>query len=242
MIESVIVQAIIGSSLIGLSGIIPLLFAKKFDLNVDMESEKMRLILGFGAGTLLGDAFLHLLPEVSHVPNWGTGVLIGYFFAVIAQKMPIDAERNVQLAFINLLANCIDNFTHGLAIGSAFMLGSEHGIITTLCILIHEVPHEFGDWVILLRGGFSIQKAAILQLATALAGISGAMFVAYLNYGVYSSYIHNLCVPFTIGAFMYISLTSITPELVKSDTSLVKIFCSIFTGCAIMGCVSLFPH
>ena len=65
--------------------------------------------------------------------------MIGYFFAVIAQKMPIDAERNVQLAFINLLANCIDNFTHGLAIGSAFMLVSEHGIITTLCILIHEV-------------------------------------------------------------------------------------------------------
>jgi len=47
----------------------------------------MRLILGFGAGTLLGnfkifinklflllgDAFLHLLPEVCKVPNWGTG-------------------------------------------------------------------------------------------------------------------------------------------------------------------------
>ena len=53
--------------------------------------------------------------------------------------MPIEAERNVQLALINLMANCIDNFTHGLAIGSAFMLGSKDGIITTLCIMIHEV-------------------------------------------------------------------------------------------------------
>jgi len=66
-------------------------------------------------------------------------VLIGYFFAILAEKMPIEAERNVQLALINLMANCIDNFTHGLAIGSAFMLGSKDGIITTLCIMIHEV-------------------------------------------------------------------------------------------------------
>jgi len=157
----------------------------------------MKLILAFGAGSLLGDAFLHLLPEVIEYSNWPYGVLIGYMFGVLVQKLAlVDEDVHVQGAYINLLANCLDNFTHGLAIGGSFMIDSTTGLTTTASILIHEVnhnpynsnndsnpfsqiPHEFGDFAILIRGGLSIKRAAILQFITAVAGET------YLKYDIF---------------------------------------------------------
>ena len=67
-------------------------------------------------------------------------------FGVIVQKLAlVDEDAHIQGAYINLLANCLDNFTHGLAIGGSFMIDSTTGLTTTASILIHEVnynPHN----------------------------------------------------------------------------------------------------
>lgn len=73
------------------------------------------------------------------------------------------------------MANCIDNFTHGLAVGGSFLLSMRVGALTTFAILIHEVPHEVGDFAILLRAGFSRWDAAKAQLFTASSGLIGSL-------------------------------------------------------------------
>lgn len=78
--------------------------------------------------------------------------------------------------YLNLLANSIDNFTHGLSVGGAFLVSTRLGITTTLAILCHEIPHEFSDFGIILNAGFSRYKAAALQLITAGGGLLGALF------------------------------------------------------------------
>lgn len=78
--------------------------------------------------------------------------------------------------YLNLLANSIDNFTHGLSVGGAFLVSTRLGITTTLAILCHEIPHEFSDFGIILNAGFSRYKAAALQLITAAGGFLGALF------------------------------------------------------------------
>lgn len=77
--------------------------------------------------------------------------------------------------YLNLMANCIDNFTHGLAVGGSFLISFRLGALTTFAILVHEIPHEVGDFAILLRSGFSRWDAAKAQLLTASGGIFGAM-------------------------------------------------------------------
>lgn len=77
--------------------------------------------------------------------------------------------------YLNLLANSIDNFMHGLAVGGGFLVSFKMGALTTLAILIHEVPHEIGDFAILLRAGFSRWDAARAQLYTAGSGLLGAL-------------------------------------------------------------------
>ena len=79
------------------------------------------------------------------------------------------------------MANSFDNFTHGLAVGGSFLVSFPHGVLTTLAILLHEIPHEVGDFAILLKSGFSRWDAARAQLCTATTGIMGALSAVMLS-------------------------------------------------------------
>ncbi|XP_051170989.1 zinc transporter ZIP13 homolog [Leptopilina boulardi] len=116
--------------------------------------------------------------------------------------------------YLNLMANCIDNFTHGLAVGGSFLISFRLGALTTFAILVHEIPHEVGDFAILLRSGFSRWDAAKAQLITASGGIFGAM-VAVICSGNSVESRTSWILPFTAGGFLHIGLVSVLPELLK---------------------------
>ncbi|XP_076246016.1 zinc transporter Zip99C isoform X2 [Calliopsis andreniformis] len=118
--------------------------------------------------------------------------------------------------YLNLIANVIDNFTHGLAVGGSFLVSLRLGMLTTFAILIHEIPHEVGDFAILLRSGFNRWDAARAQLFTATGGIFGAMSAVSFSggeVGAKTSWI----LPFTAGGFLHIGLVTILPELLKES-------------------------
>lgn len=96
------------------------------------------------------------------------------------QKTVVKEKTRHITGYLNLMANIIDNFTHGLAVGGSFLVSFRLGALTTFAILVHEIPHEIGDFAILLRSGFNRWDAARAQLLTATGGILGAM-VAILS-------------------------------------------------------------
>lgn len=124
------------------------------------------------------------------------------------EKSKAQKEQPKKVAgYLNLLANSIDNFTHGLAVAGSFLVSFRHGVLATFAILrmllpqhsklktdyyifsfstVHEIPHEVGDFAILLRSGFSRWDAARAQLLTAGAGLLGAL-VAIGGSGVTSA-------------------------------------------------------
>jgi solute carrier family 39 (zinc transporter), member 7 len=63
--------------------------------------------------------------------------------------------------YLNLAADFTHNFTDGLAIGASFLAGRSIGAVTTATILLHEVPHEIGDFAILIQSGCSRKKVNI---------------------------------------------------------------------------------
>lgn len=93
----------------------------------------------------------------------------------IPDKLTVKEKSKHISGYLNLLANCIDNFTHGLAVGGSFLVSFRLGALTTFAILIHEIPHEVGDFAILLKSGFNKWDAARAQLITATGGIFGAL-------------------------------------------------------------------
>jgi len=128
-----------------------------------------------------------------------------------------DEDQEIKVAgFLNLAADCFHNFTDGLAIGASFLAGESIGIITTLTILLHEVPHEIGDFAILIQSGVPRNKAIALQALTAVGALTGC--VVSLLLGGATEAAASLTLPFTAGGFIYIATVSVIPELLEGSS------------------------
>ena len=91
--------------------------------------------------------------------------------------------------------------------------------MTLIATLVHEVPHEISDFVILLKSGLSYWQAACSQFATAFAGLFGAVFALSYSSAKDAGDVTSWILPFTSGGFLYISLVGIIPDLVKESNS-----------------------
>ncbi|XP_041132519.1 zinc transporter ZIP13-like isoform X2 [Polyodon spathula] len=301
------VCSLIGSVMVGLSGIFPLLvipIEAGATLKTEAGSQKLKQLLSFAIGGLLGDVFLHLLPEAwayscsssgtdgshSHQQHASMGlwVIAGLLTFLVLEKMFPDGEREEEGAsvssctesdasfhngtcagqiialkdktrlssghcnnsvlqpktmlhqttekiktsgYLNLLANCIDNFTHGLAVGGSFLVSKKVGFLTTLAILLHEIPHEVGDFAILLRAGFDRWSAAKMQLSTALGGVLGAGFALCAQSPKGAEGTTSWILPFTSGGFLYIALVNVVPDLLD-ETSLRQSVLQVLLMCS----------
>lgn len=137
--------------------------------------------------------------------------------------------------YLNLAADFVHNFTDGLSIGASYLAGNSIGLVTTVTILFHEVPHEIGDFAILIKSGVSRRKALWLQLVTALGALTGTLLslaAVEMNEAA-----NSWVLPFTAGGFIYVGTVSVIPELLESSSlwqSLYEIV-SFAIGVAIMG-------
>nr|VZI28255.1 unnamed protein product [Spirometra erinaceieuropaei] len=141
-------------------------------------------------------------------------------------------ERSGLLAagYLNLAADFTHNFTDGIAIAGSFLAGRNIGWVTSLTVLIHELPHEVGDYAILIQSGCGAYKAMLLQLVTAIGALLGASLslimagvgvdTSLFGFGptVFSPELFaTRLLPLTAGGFIYIALASVIPELLNSN-------------------------
>merc|ERR1711872_890393 len=246
--------AIIGACLVGLTGVLPLWVIPAKALGTARSApteDNLKYLLAFAVGGLLGDVFLHLLPETyQHVIDSGeegglfrigvatlTGVLT---FLILEKVLELsNPETNHELrekenkkivGYLNLLANCTDNLLHGLAVGTSFLSSFRLGVTTTAAILLHEIPHEFGDFAILLKSGFDRWEAAKAQISTALVGLLGALIALAFESSSNLETILMYILPFTAGGFLNIALVSVVPELMQETRpvpALGQFFCVV---------------
>ncbi|KAF2368645.1 Zinc/iron permease [Trinorchestia longiramus] len=133
------------------------------------------------------------------------------------EKPPAKISGNELVGYLNLLANSIDNFSHGLAVAGSFMVSYKTGVLTTSAILMHEVPHEIGDFAILLSSGFTRWEAVKAQVYTAAIGLIGALFTLSLGTSSIVGSIQLYILGFSAGAFLNISLVSLLPTILKEE-------------------------
>jgi len=205
-------------SLISLIGIVTLLFKEK------RLNEILIPLIGFSAGGLIGGAFLHLLPEAleqteSHAVF--SYLILGFISFFILEKYlhwrhchnGICAIHT--FTYLNLIGDAVHNFTDGLVIGASFLVSINFGLITTLIIIIHEIPQEIGDFGVLVYGGFSRLKALYYNFIIALTCIIGTIAGYFISVSVQDFSLFLL--PFTAGGFIYIGACDLVPELHKQQ-------------------------
>ena len=200
-----------------------------------LQAEKLKKILlflvSFSAGGLLGDAFLHLLPEAVETMGFNLevslAVLAGLLVFFVLEKfiawrhchIPTSREHPHPLALMNLVGDGFHNFMDGMVIAASFLVGLPLGIATTLAVIFHEIPQEIGDFGVLLHGGFSKKKALFFNFLSASTAFAGVFFTFLL--GVKFIHLTRLLIPFTAGGFLYIAGSDLIPELHK-ETQLAK--------------------
>jgi len=183
-------------------------------------------MVSFAAGALLGDAFLHLLPE--SIEAWFTittalRILWGIVFWLITEKvlhwnhchMPITKHHVHTFAIMNLVGDFVHNIIDGLIIGASYLVNIPTWIATTIAVILHEIPQEIGDFWVLIHWGFSKRKAIFMNLMTALSAIIGLIIALVLAWRI--SNIEWFLLPFAAGSFIYIAGSDLIPELHKEN-------------------------
>lgn len=215
--------AVLGVSLVSLVGVGVLSF------NQNALSRVLFILISLAAGALLGDAFIHLIPEAfeSADPLYvSLLILAGILSFFVLEKFlhwhhshgeeefSPDHKRIHPLGGLVLVSDGVHNFIDGLAIGIAFLVGPEVGIATTLAIAVHEIPQEIGDFGLLVHAGLSRTKALVMNFLSALVAFLG-LGVAFLLANIADSLV-TVITAFTAGNFIYIALADIVPELQKT--------------------------
>ncbi|XP_069054799.1 zinc transporter Slc39a7 [Lepisosteus oculatus] len=149
------------------------------------------------------------------------------------QRKEQEVERQTDIkvsGYLNLAADFTHNFTDGLAIGASFLISPAVGVVTTVTILLHEVPHEIGDFAILVQSGCTKRKAMLLQLLTALGALAGTA-CSLLAEGAGAT-ATAWVLPFTAGGFVYIATVTVLPELLLGQAgpaqSLLEVLALLF--------------
>jgi zinc and cadmium transporter len=199
----------------------------------------LAFVIAVAAGTLMGDALLHLLPEAVEArgefpPEVGLlavgGFLVFFLFEAALRRRHVHGETfhpdrepgspamsdspttSVKpFGWLNLASDGLHNFVDGGIIAATYLVDLRLGLATTLAVGIHEVPTEFGDFGILLRAGIRPSKALLYNFLSAVTAVGGALFILLMPASGES--MQSYGIPLIGGAFLYIAAADLIPEL-----------------------------
>jgi len=220
-------------SLISLTGIILI------GLKESLIKQLLMILVGFSSGTLLGSAFLDLIPEAM---EGAVEAVTPFYYVILGIIVFFGMEKFLywrhcheeecpahMFVYLNLIGDGIHNFIDGMIIAATYVISFELGFATTLAVIFHEIPQEIGDFGVLIYGGFNKRKALTYNFFSAITAIVGAITTYFLTY---LQRIEVLLVPFAAGGFIYIAATDLMPELHKKYQIKVSIiqFITIILG------------
>ena len=202
-------------STISIIGILFLVLRKK------LLDKILLMLVSFASGSLLGGAFLHLIPEALFPYDESVfivilvGIIVFFLLEKSLWKHCHKKECPIHpFAYLNLVGDGIHNFIDGVIIAASFLVSIPLGTATTMAVISHEIPQEIGDFGILVYGGISKNKALFYNFLTAITAIVGATFTYVFSE---FEFIPNMAylLAFAAGNFIYIATTDLIPELRK---------------------------
>ncbi|KAJ5555351.1 Zinc/iron permease, partial [Penicillium sp. DV-2018c] len=154
-------------------------------------------------------------------------------------SVPVPAEKEINPSvklggYLNLIADFTHNITDGLALSSSFYASPTIGATTTVAVFFHEIPHEVGDFALLIQSGFSKRKAMGAQFVTAIGAFLGTLIgIAVQEFGGNGTMLDDaasgglglmgtsltwgdMLLPFTAGTFLYVGTVAVIPELLET--------------------------
>jgi len=199
------------------------------------------VLISFSAGSILGTAFLDLLPEAIHV--YGETlftpslyyITLGFLAFFFLERFiywfhghvhgydpvhhPDDRVFVKKFVYLNLVGDAIHNLIDGMIIAGSFLLSPSIGVSTTVAVFFHELPQEIGDFGVLVYGGFSKYQALLFNFLSALWALIGVFLT--LNFAQYFDDFVGTLLAIAAGGFIYLASSELIPEM-QRETDLKK--------------------
>lgn len=177
-------------------------------------------LVSFGAGALLATGFTDTFPEAVKLSQnvfLQTTIFISLFFLIERVFMHFhhhehETERKLRLPIPFLLfGDALHNFIDGMSIATTFLISFPLGLVTTIAVFIHEIPHELGDFGILLHSGYKRKNVLAFNILTGLTAFAGALLGFYFAEKIEGAL--PLLLSLTTANFIYLSLADLLPEI-----------------------------
>jgi len=223
-------------------------FVGVFFLSLKEEALKksIGILISLAVGALLGDAFIHLIPETlekfSNNTLAGFLIILGIIIFLMIEKFLHwhHHENDLEIKHIHpvgkliLFTDGFHNLLDGIIIGASFLISIPIGIATTLAVILHEIPQEIGDFAVLIHSGYTKKRALWLNFLSALTAIIGLIIA--LIFGNIAETFTLWILPIAAGGFIYIAVADLIPELQKTKNTKYFIFefLTILSGILIM--------
>lgn len=208
----------------------------------------LHYFISFSVGALLGEVFLHLLPEMGRQAlsvSQGAYILLGVFIFLILEKIirwhhnhDGEHEESVHaVAWLTLIGDGLHNVLDGMLIGASFLIDAHLGIATTVAVLFHEIPHELGDFMVLLHGGMKASRALWYNFLSALTSVVGLLIVWLFTAKVTQA--PDILLGIGAASFLYIAMADLIPELNRERSIKRSIGQSVFLVVGVMAMAGL---
>jgi zinc and cadmium transporter len=204
--------------------LVSLIGAFALSIREDLLRKYIFVFISLAVGALLGDAFIHLIPEAfEHVANTlhvSILIIVGVLIFFILEKFlhwhhhGEDTEEIHPVGKLILFSDGVHNFIDGIIIGVSFIISVPVGIATTIAVILHEIPQEIGDFAVLLHSGYTKTRALWLNFLSALCAVLGMLLAFILGEAgeAFSLWI----LPIAAGGFIYVAVADLIPELHKT--------------------------
>ncbi len=215
---------IIGASLAG--GAVSMLLAAT--VAYSLLSGWVPRLVSYSVGVLLGVTFLDLLPEAfeksEDVETLFGVVLAGLLAFFLLEKAALwrhghehgDHETRQPSGMLILVGDAFHNFVDGVLIAAAFLTDARLGVTTTLAVMVHEIPQEIGDFMVLLKAGYSRRRALWLNLAASLTSVAGGIVGYFALEGARAMVQYALLI--AASCFIYIAVADLIPDIHRRNS------------------------
>ncbi|XP_037136135.1 zinc transporter ZIP12-like [Syngnathus acus] len=219
------------------------------------------MVAGIYGFFLMGKIFSFLVPQHGHSHSRGGSKgpsQRGKSISTIQLQGPVDEEAETSpeqrpspkscdiplLAVMVIVGDSFHNFADGLVVGAAFSSSPETGMATTVAILCHEIPHEMGDFAVLLSSGLPVKTAVVMNFVSALTAFAGLYIGLFVSA---QAHVQQWIFAVTAGIFLYLSLVEMLPEMNRFQsgrplTAFLLQNIGLLSGWACLLLLALFEH
>lgn len=203
-------------------------------------------LVALSAGSLIGSALFNMMPEVEErlkstrtAHAWlALGFVLFFAFEQLVHwhhSKQGSADHHHPMTLLVLLGDGLHKLVGGTAVGAAFAADPRVGAATFLAELVHEVPHELGDFAALVHGGFSRSQALLWNFLSSLPFLIGGLAANWFATQIEFSLAPLLAV--AAGNFVYLGAVDLLPELNRHSPIGSKV---VHVLCFLAGIVGLF--